>query len=268
MRRSLCLMLSVLPSLALADAQMRVAGTEMVVTEVDGSELRGSALEGAELDLGALGSLRVRRHHSDPDARFPDETWLLEGELRALGASEFKPLCPPDPKGDARMLMFSGYLDGDLRYVDDRARFSMSCLSGVEAKCLRWGYHPWRKAPIGGESLAAHFETCIRLARADYCGNSHPTTRDGTSIDIYDRVGIQQRTPNLATYAFEAGWGPSGAVCVHHARIPENLALGELSKSCPRLKDAPVGAACDEALAIKLGALIVNRSVERSASLP
>ena len=87
-------MLSVLPSLALADAQMRVAGTEMVVTEVDGSELRGSALEGAELDLGALGSLRVRRHHSDPDARFPDETWLLEGGTacaRGLGVQALVP---------------------------------------------------------------------------------------------------------------------------------------------------------------------------------
>lgn len=268
MLRSLILILGVMPAVAIADSQLRIDGTEIVVTDGEGKEHRGSKLEGAELDLGQLGSLRVHRHRIDSEARFPDETWLLDGELRAVGTSEFKPLCPPDPKGDSRMIMFSGYLDAGLRYVADRARFSMSCVSGVEAKCLRWGYHPWRRAPLGGETLAVHFETCIRLARADYCGNNQATTRDGTSIDLYDRVGVQQRTPDLPTYAFEAGWGPQGALCVHHARIPENLKLNDLPTQCPRLADAPNGAQCNEAWAETKGALMMSRSVVREANNP
>ncbi len=265
MLRSLVLIFAALPATALAQAQLRVVGTQIVVTDETGAEHRGTALEGAELDLGQLGSLRVKKHRLDPDARFPDETWLLEGELRAVGAVDFEPLCQADPRGDTSMLMFSGYLDADLRYVSDPARFSMSCVSGVEAKCLRWGYHPWRNAPIGGEKLAAHFESCIRMARADYCGNNQATTRDGTSIDLYDRVGVQQRTPDLPTYEFEAGWGPQGALCVHHSRIPENLKVADLPALCPRLADAPNGAPCDEAWAEQQGALMMNRSVVREA---
>lgn len=248
---------------ALAYAQMRVDGTRLVVTDASGQEADGAQLEGAELDLGELGTLRITQNRLDSEARFPDELWLLQGQMRRPGATEFSALCPADTKGDTRMLIFSGYLDPGLRYVADPSRFSMSCVSGVEAKCLRWGYLPWRKAPAGEVSLAPYFESCIRMARADYCGNDQPTTRDGTAIDVYDRIGIQQRTPNLPDYAFEAGWAPHGAVCVHHARIPENLALERLPARCPRLTGKVLGSACDENAAESLGALIMQRSIQR-----
>jgi|CXWL01.1.fsa_nt_gi hypothetical protein len=246
-----------------ADAQLRVDGTELIVTDEAGVEQRGAALDGAELDLGPLGTLKLQHSAKDATARFPDELWLLEGQLRKPETSEFAELCPPDPKGDKRMLLYSGYLDPELHYVADRSRFSMSCVSGVEAKCLRWGYLPWKQAPIGGTSLAPYFETCIRLARADYCGNDQATTRDGTSIDLYDQVGVQQRTPDLPTYAFEAGWGPSGALCVHHPRIPENLVLDKLPLQCPRLAQAPLGDGCTEDWVNEQGALMISRSVIR-----
>lgn len=258
------LLLSLLgPSLGLASSQMRVEGTQIIVSDESGQELRGSAIEGAELDLGDLGTLRITHAKKDDSARFPDEVWLLDGQMRAPGAQAFTNVCSTDTGVDGRMVIFSGYLDPHLRYVADPARFSMSCVSGVEAKCLRWGYLPWRSAPIGGESLAPYFETCIRLARADYCGNDQPTTREGTAIDIHDRVGIQQRTTNLPDFDFEAGWGPQGALCVHHARIPENLALHTLQTQCARLATAAIGDTCDEAVAQAQGALIMTRSVNR-----
>ncbi len=36
---------------------------------------------------------------------------------------------------------------------------------------------------VRGERLAAYYQPCIRLVRADYCGG-HGTTRDGMLIDI------------------------------------------------------------------------------------
>jgi hypothetical protein len=264
MTRLLLVAAMLIPTVASAAPQMRVEGTRIVVTDDHGNEVDGAALEGAELDLGALGSLRIEHMALDPDARFPDELWLMDAQLRAPGAPAYANACATDAATDARMVIYSGYLDPSLRYLADGSRFSLSCVSGVEAKCLRWGYLPWRNAPIGGEPLAPYFETCIRLARADYCGDDQPTTRNGTAIDIEDRVGIQSRTPNLPEFDFEAGWGPHGALCVHHARVPENLALEDLRDRCPRLATATLGERCDVDRALALGALILNRSIIRT----
>lgn len=230
-----------------------------------GRERRGPDLDGATLDLGQIGVLRIEGIERDAQARFPEHVWLIDAQLRQSTA--FVPICPPDAQGDHRALMYQGYLDGELRYVDAPERFSISCLSGVEAKCLRWGYLPWRMAPDAEQSLAPYFESCIRLARADYCGNDQPTTRNGTEIDIYDRIGIQQMTPGIEDFDFEAGWAPSGAVCVHHPRIAENLDLAELARTCPRLAAATLGTECDEAMSARSGALLFNRSVDRRPAL-
>ena len=267
MRRLLCVLALLLSAPALLASEMRVEGTAIVVTDESGQERRGAELDGAELDLGAIGTLRIAKSSLDAQARFPDEVWLLQGELRAPGMSQFESICTPDASGDTRMVIYSGYFDDEFRYVAASERFSVSCVSGVEGKCLRWGYLPWRKAPIGGASLAPYYESCIRLARADYCGDDQPTTRDGTSIDIYDRVGVQQPTPDLADYHFEAGWGTRGALCVHHARIADNLVLGDLPGNCPRLSTQVIGAVCDEQRARQLGALLFNRSKIRVATL-
>ena len=253
----LALLLSASSTLA---SEMRVEGTAIVVTDELGHEHRGAELDGAQLDLGALGTLRILKSSLDKQARFPGEVWLLQAELRAPGMSEFESICTPDASGDTRLVIYSGYFDQEFRYVAATERFSVTCVSGVEGKCLRWGYLPWRKAPIGGASLAPYYESCIRLARADYCGNDQATTRDGTSIDIYDRVGVQQPTPDLAEFHFEAGWGTRGAVCVHHARIADNLVLDDLPGTCPRLSAQVLGASCNEAHASELGALLYNRS--------
>jgi hypothetical protein len=99
---------------------------------------------------------------------------------------------------------------------------------------------------------------CVRMVRADYCGDGRAWTRDGTIIDMWDDQGIQKpHSQNDATFSFEAGWKPEGAVCVAHTRIPENITLDKLKTSCPRLATMPT---CDEALARAAGASLFNRS--------
>jgi len=237
---------------------LRVEGTRFVLPDEEGRLLTGGDLIGAELDIGPVGVIRIDAIERDSGARF-DEVWLHTLQLRTPGSMVFSNFCTPDPYGDTRAVVYPGYFDEALRYVPDAARFSFSCVSGVEAKCLRWGYLPWRTAPNTGESLAPYYETCIRLARADYLGDNRPSTRDGTSIDVYDRVGVQQRTPGL-DMRFEAGWNTSGAVCVHHTRIPANLTLAALrarrgGRALPGLGDT-----CNEHQAQADGALLYNRS--------
>ena len=85
-------------------------------------------------------------------------------------------------------------------------KFELSCTAGVRAKCVRFGYLPWRD--YGTRQL---FNACIRMMRADYCGDGQATTRDGTLIDIYDDLGMQ-KLDEISACAFEAGWTADGAV--------------------------------------------------------
>lgn len=238
--------------------ELQVRGTELQVGLPDRT-LRGTSLLGAELELDGFGSIRIDRveHESKPGN---DGVWLYSAQVRPPGAAVFQPLCEPDPSGDTRLVFFQGELDGRQQYVDAPQRFSLSCVSGVQAKCLRWGYQPWRQAPFGGMSLAPYFEACLRLARADHCGDGVTGTSEGNLIDVYDRVGVQSPEVDPGELAFEAGWNQDGAVCAHHPRIADGRSLTELAQQCPGLSAEDIGEHCDEAYATKRGALLFNRS--------
>ena len=77
-------------------------------------------------------------------------------------------------------------------------------------------------------------------------------------IDLYDDHGVQ-RPDNGPDDVFEAGWGPGGAVCVHHVRVNENVTLAELEALYPALHGR-TGAICTEEFARAQCALVFNRS--------
>ena len=109
--------------------------------------------------------------------------------------------------------------------------FNVTCSSGAIGKCVRLGYKPWKRLP-DGTALWDHHQACVRMMRADYCGDGQSFTRDGTLIDLYDRLGLQKDEP-APGMRFEAGWGKDGAICVARARIPEKVTLEELARRCP-----------------------------------
>src|SRR5262245_56780055 len=133
--------------------------------------------------------------------------------------------------------------------------FELVCTAGPQAKCVRFGYGPWRQAP-DGRPMRDWFNACVRMMRGDYCGDGRPYTRDGTWIDLYDRIGVQKsdEDPSLR---FEAAWGPEGAICVARPRLPDLITLDGLETECPRLKGRLGPAVCNENVP---GALIINRS--------
>ena len=71
------------------------------------------------------------------------------------------------------------------------------------------------------------------MVRADYCGDGRSWTKDGTPIDLYDRLAIQTDDHNDGM-EFEAAWGVDGAHCVRHTRIPELLTPDRLATVCTR----------------------------------
>jgi hypothetical protein len=234
---------------------LRVEGTRFVLVTPEGRTLRGVELVGAELDIGDGSTLRIEGVRADPQD--PSGDILLHRFSVRVGAGDWQNPCEADREGHREGLPLAGRWDGDSRFRRDDAHFAISCTSGAQAKCVRFGYKPWKQA-ADGTALAGHYEACVHMVRADYCGDGEAATKNGTAIDVYDRNGIQQSETG-ADFRFEAGWSAAGAVCVAHTRIAENLDLDTLAARCPRLRGA-LGTACSEQRAEALGALVFNRS--------
>lgn len=122
---------------------------------------------------------------------------------------QWKPLCPADTHAATPVIGSFGHgPDGRLNgaYDPTPTRLMFSCRTGVAAKCLNWGYSP--HDPKG----ARYFQACTRMARADYCGNGHSRTIDGTLIDYVD-LGhpLPASLHPPPGYVPEAVWGPGGA---------------------------------------------------------
>lgn len=231
-----------------AEATVSLLGSELVVSSATGP-LPGTALDGAilDLDLETGGHAAVRIDRSLVDPGIPEGDVILYDLSVEDAAGQWRPVCAPEADGAPHAILQPGP-DG---------RIAIYCTAGALGKCIRFGYRPW--AERAGVALAPYWEACVRMVRADYCGNGQPTTRDNMLIDLYDDIGIQTRAdaPGLS---FEAAWGAHGAVCVAHPRVPQKAPPSAITATCPRLLDR-VGLECTEALARAIGMpLIYNAS--------
>jgi hypothetical protein len=104
---------------------------------------------------------------------------------------------------------------GGAKIADD-GRFTFACpVIGAIGKCIDAGYKPWT-------SLEEEHEACVRLIRADYCGDGTPHTVAGVLINLYDELGVQDDTES---WPLEAEWDADGARCVSdHLRHAANVA--------------------------------------------
>lgn len=234
-------------------ASLTVEGSAFVLKMADGRMLRGTELAGATVYLAAGGDAvaPLKLVSIVPDDERPD---ILRHDFQVPdGAGGWKPACDPNAYGERWGFPVS-LPEG---HPGRERQITLSCASGAVVKCARWGYPPWAKGP-NGEDLVSLHAACVRMVRADYCGDGEAHTKDGTSIDNYDDLGIQKRgAADDPSYVFEAGWSGQGAVCVAHTRWSDLLTLEQLKTRCPRLAAVPV---CDEASARQLGARMFNAS--------
>jgi hypothetical protein len=250
-----------LPLAARAEAvrKVEVAGTTFRITTTDGRLLTGAGLIGAILTLkdprGSGQSVRIDEVRPDP-ADPTGETFLYTFMAEDPATGAWSNLCVPDADGLAMGFPLSGVWTASGEYVASDQAFSITCTSGALGKCVRMGYRPWQTAP-----LRAYHQACVRMVRADYCGDGNGHTRDGTPINVYDRLGIQE-ADSAPDMRFEAAWGVDGAVCVRHVRVAEASSLEALVRACPRRLASKVGAACSEETALRSGAtLLLNASM-------
>jgi hypothetical protein len=111
-------------------------------------------------------------------------------------------LCAPGPDGRRQGFPLAGRPRADGMTEDaEPGVFELVCIRGGQGKCVRFDYRPW---PGAGTDLRDLYNACIRMVRADYCGDGTPTIRDGMQIDVYDDRRVQ--TPeNAPAMDFEAG---------------------------------------------------------------
>jgi hypothetical protein len=214
-----------------ADVTVSVSRTEFNVSE-DGRQLAQEEIVGLELavadEVGNTADFRIEGTRIDPtDA----EIRLYDVSVRDKQTGEWRRFCQPGPDGIAMAFPLAGTWTASGRH-EDQPTFILTCTAGAIGKCVRFGYKPWKTTPEG-MSLWSYHEACTRMVRADYCGDGRSWTKDGTPIDLYDRLGIQTEDHNDGM-EFEAAWGVDGAHCVRHTRIPELLIPDRIATECKR----------------------------------
>jgi len=218
---------SAAPRIEVTDARFRVIMPD------------GSILHGADL-IGLI--LHLRNGLGDPiDIRIdsvtlppgkPDAGVELYGlSRRGAGSKDWVPLCKPGADGRALGFPLPGATPTDDETPASGGEFSITCTAGARGKCVMLGYRPWA-ADVNGQSLRPYFAACVRMMRADYCGDGRPHTRPGVQVDMWDRAGVQAAQTGLP---FEAAWGPEGAVCMTRSRVADVATLADVQKACPRL---------------------------------
>jgi hypothetical protein len=233
-----------------------------LVAELAGATLRGTSLLGAHvyaqvrnitLSPPAIANVEYRITAITPEAAQYDpthsgNTYLYSLEQWVADSATWQAACSADADGKSYAIPVAAIFDERGDRKDTSSMFTFGCTSGVIAKCYRWGYRPWLTGY--GDVVSTHW-SCTRMARADYCGDGTPHTRNGTAIDVWDRLPapgpIQRRVliPSLGML-FEAGWNTQGAVCLSRARwLQDSLYL--LGDSCPNRVVSPglVARLCD-----------------------
>lgn len=235
-----------------------VVDSRFRVSFADGHVRHSEGLVGAILTIrlnGRATRVRIDAVERDTYETAPD-VWLHTLSLQKSDG-QWSSLCGLDPKGRTLAIPVAGRAGhGGMLAPAEPGRLEILCTAGAMAKCVRFGYRPWAADRNGVSMLAAH-RACVRMVRADYSGREG-TTRNGMLIDISDTLGIQIADGEPST-VFEAGWGPDGAVCVHHPRVKENVTLEQIEARHPQLRGR-TGAICTEDFARAHGAIIFNRS--------
>jgi ADYC domain-containing protein len=133
------------------------------------------------------------------------------------------------PKGGGNhhrgMTVVRGYWDERGAWHDDAGIVTLSCdanhtprnaaqvepSDGAITKCARkWGIDP--------ADYPDAFLACIRMARADYCGDGQPHTLNGTFVHLATPHSPMRSSDCADGQCFEASWSKNGAVCISHPR--------------------------------------------------
>ncbi len=229
-----------------------VNGTSLGGVALDGTRLEGRDFAGATLvgmsDGDKRIALRIDSVERDSDPSNAD-LWLYGVSAWSDRARGWVPLCTDESGAPVKATPLAGRWDyrqgapGGGSHLDDPGAFTFACQTYALFKCAALGYKPW----LG---RAAQHQACVRMLRADYCGDGRSYTVTGTEIDVWDGQGVQSRATD---WPVEAEWDASGARCLAHQRY------ANLKPPCAKwLQEESCGANRH----FDSGALLMDASVE------
>jgi ADYC domain len=213
-------------------------GTAITATSTTTAPWSGAGIVGstwtATASNGAAVKLRVDSalQGTAPNA----DAWFYGVSYQTSTA--WSPLCGLDGAGHPVLAVavagvWSATTSDGARYGASSAKFTLGCRAKTIAKCVELGYKTYK-------GYATQLASCVRLLRGDYCGTGASYTVDGTTLNLYDNVGVL--TDNQA-WAAEAEWTPTGASCINSNNSARyELVLTRDPKCVPRLKTATCGA--------------------------
>jgi hypothetical protein len=210
-------------------AALAACGGALATSERSAADPVGAGtLLDARTEDGEIQHFRIDAVAPDPRDRDGD-VFLYSVSIRG-GDERWRPYCLPDPDGRRAAIPVQGSWSADGEPQPQSDLITFACTRGAIGKCVRFGYKPWKT--VDGTSLQAYHAACVRMVRADYCGDNRPHTVDGTWIDMWDGLGIQTREESAERpEVFEAAWAPSGAAYLNIPRWSDDVA--DVVKDCP-----------------------------------
>lgn len=214
---------------------LHLEGSQVVGT-LAGRTLRGADFVGATVTstdpTGTTALAVIAAVEIDPqDQSGTTSLYRLRGQDPVSG--EIVDLCAPDQDGLRRAIPVAGRWSASGSRDSGAGYITFGCTSAAIGKCVRLGYRPWQSR--NGVSLSDAHQACTRMLRFDYCGDGTAHTENGTAIDFYDGMGINQKDPD-PLLLFDAAWTPDGAYCIERQRwlrlsVPDVITLKTLLPS-------------------------------------
>lgn len=231
---------SVLTSVSLASLQLsgsekkqvRLDGGRIVAPGLTSENLAGAVLQGTSSDGKPV---EVALCGAEPSPGDEKMVWYHVEIWNAVSGTWENPCVATSRMLHPRALAVPGVWNSSGTRQDVPGRFTLACENGAIAKCVNWGYKPW--AFKDGKPLTELHQACTRMARADYCGDGRSHTHQNTFIDMYDSLGLLERSTQAtagwdpARASFEAAWTPEGALCLSRTR--DGRKLESVLSECP-----------------------------------
>lgn len=211
-------------------SNVQLEGTVLTGNLPDGTQLVGDDFISASLvgilTDGTSVSLQITDIVPSED---PDILHYTISHSSARGGST--PVCGLDAENNAiKAFPLAGRYDQSAgtatggSFIADATRFTIACRGAALAKCTELGYKPFASATECNASGACQtvsmqtlHQACVRMVRADYCGDGASHTQVGTEIDVFDTFKIKGVDQSVSG-SLEAEWGVDGAQCVLHSR--------------------------------------------------